>query len=61
MQLSNPAPVRAVIPFPLRSSIVATRVAQPLVPSRPDAASASILLNAARVLGVTARCWWPNS
>ena len=59
MQLSIPLPARSlVIPFPLRQSVL-QRGARPFAPSSPDPAGDSILSNAARVLGVTARSWWP--
>ncbi|MDM0041413.1 hypothetical protein QTI05_20380 [Variovorax sp. J22R193] len=59
MQLSTPVPARSlVIPFPLRQSVANSGV-RPFQLSPRDAASESIALQAARVLSVTARSWWP--
>lgn len=59
MQLSIPSAARSlVIPFPLRQSLAHTAI-RPFVPSVPDGTSESVMFNAARVLGVTVRNWWP--
>lgn len=59
MQLSALLPTRSlVIPFPLRQSLPHSGL-RPFVPSTPDTASETILCNAARMMSVTARSWWP--
>ena len=58
MQLSTPPARSLVIPFPLRPSVAGHGI-RPFQPSPHDAASESIARQAARVLSVTARNWWP--